>query len=126
MRNVFFTVGMLICLSFATIQKSEFLGNWNVVDSYNIEQISMKDVALHKIVKKKIVDQKSQIIFTADSIMIKQNGSISDRSKVKDLKKINKDSIVFKFDDHIASFKLKNHKSGILTVDKKAVFHIEK
>lgn len=126
MKNIFLLLVIMITLSFSQFQKSNFFGNWNVVDSYNIEQVSLKDLALHTMVKKKIVEQKSQIIFTADSIMIKQNDIISDKSKVTDLKKINQDSIVFKFDNHTASFKLKNDKNGILTVDKKAVFQIEK
>ncbi len=58
--------------------------------------------------------------------MIKQNEVVTDKSKVKDLKKITNDSIVFKFDNHMASFKLKNEKSGVITVDKTAVFVVEK
>lgn len=126
MKNIFLCSGILICLSFSEFQKNEFLGNWNVIDSYNIEETGVKEIALHSMIKKKITEQRSQIIFTADSIMIKQNDIISDRSKVRDLRKINRDSLVFKFDDHIASFRLKNNRTGILTVDKKAVFHIEK
>ncbi|KQM55233.1 hypothetical protein [Chryseobacterium sp. Leaf201] len=126
MKNIFLCSGILICLSFSEFQKNEFLGNWNIIDSYNIEETGVKEIALHSMIKKKITEQRSQIIFTADSIMIKQNDIISDRSKVRDLRKINRDSLVFKFDDHIASFRLKNNRTGILTVDKKAVFHIEK
>ena len=126
MKNIFLCSGILICLSFSEFQKNEFLGSWNVIDSYNIEETGVKEIALHSMIKKKITEQRSQIIFTADSIMIKQNDIISDRSKVRDLRKINRDSLVFKFDDHIASFRLKNNRTGILTVDKKAVFHIEK
>jgi len=126
MKNIFLCSGILICLSFSEFQKNEFLGNWNIIDSYNIEETGVKEIALHSMIKKKITEQRSQIIFTADSIMIKQNDIISDRSKVRDLRRINRDSLVFKFDDHIASFRLKNNRTGILTVDKKAVFHIEK
>jgi|GEM_PF-6234324 len=126
MKNIFLCSGILICLSFSEFQKNEFLGSWNVIDSYNIEETGVKEIALHSMIKKKITEQRSQIIFTADSIMIKQNDIISDRSKVRDLRRINRDSLVFKFDDHIASFRLKNNRTGILTVDKKAVFHIEK
>lgn len=126
MKNIFLFSGILICLSFSEFQKNEFLGSWNVIDSYNIEETGVKEIALHSMIKKKITEQRSQIIFTADSIMIKQNDIISDRSKVRDLRRINRDSLVFKFDDHIASFRLKNNRTGILTVDKKAVFHIEK
>jgi len=126
MKNIFLCSGILICLSFSEFQKNEFLGSWNVIDSYNIEETGVKEIALHSMIKKKITEQRSQIIFTADSIMIKQNDIISDRSKVRDLRKINRDSLVFKFDDHIASFRLKNNRTGILTVDKKAVFQVEK
>lgn len=96
-----------------------------MVDSYNIEQINLKNVALRAMVKKKIAEQKSQIIFSDQDIMIKQNEVVTDKSKIKDLKKITNDSIVFKFDAHIASFKLKNEKSGVITVDKTAVFLVE-
>lgn len=126
MKNIFLFSGILICLSFSEFQKNEFLGSWNIIDSYNIEETGVKEIALHSMIKKKITEQRSQIIFTADSIMIKQNDIISDRSKVRDLRKINRDSLVFKFDDHIASFRLKNNRTGILTVDKKAVFQVEK
>lgn len=126
MKNIFLFSGILICLSFSKSQKNEFLGNWKVIDSYNIEEVGLKEIALHSMIKKKIVEQKSRIIFTADSIMIKQNDIISDRSKVRDLRKINRDSLVFKFDDHMASFRLKNNRTGILTVDKKAVFQVER
>ena len=126
MKKIFIFSGILASLSFTEFQKNNFAGNWNIVDSYNIEQVNLKNLALHDVVKKKIVEQKSQIIFSTDNIMIKQNNIITDKSKVKDLKKISNDSIVFKFDDHIASFKLKNEKSGIITVDKKAVFVVEK
>ncbi len=126
MKNIFLCSGILICLSFSEFQKNEFLGSWNIIDSYNIEETGVKEIALHSMIKKKITEQRSQIIFTADSIMIKQNDIISDRSKVRDLRKINRDSLVFKFDDHIASFRLKNNRTGILTVDKKAVFQVEK
>ncbi|MDQ1161072.1 hypothetical protein QE422_001440 [Chryseobacterium sp. SORGH_AS 447] len=117
---------VLIGLSFTEFQKNNFNGNWNVVDSYNIEQINLKNLALHEMVKKKIVEQKSQIIFSDQDIMIKQNDVVTDKSTVKDLKKITNDSIVFKFDNHVASFKLKSEKSGIITVDKTAVFVVEK
>lgn len=126
MKNIFLFSGILICLSFSKSQKNEFLGNWKVIDSYNIEEVGLKEIALHSMIKKKIVEQKSRIIFTADSIMIKQNDIISDRSKVRDLRKISRDSLVFKFDDHMASFRLKNNRTGILTVDKKAVFQVER
>lgn len=126
MKKIFIFSGILVSLSFTEFQKNNFIGNWNIVDSYNIEEVNLKNLALHDVVKKKIVEQKSQIIFSTDNIMIKQNNSITDKSKIKDLKKISNDSIVFKFDDHIASFKLKNEKSGIITVDKKAVFVVEK
>jgi len=97
-----------------------------VVDSYNKDQINFQNPALREMVKKKIAEQKSRIIFSDQEIMIKQNDVVTDKNKVKDLKKITSDSIVFKFDDHTASFKLKNEKSGIITVDKTAVFLVEK
>lgn len=126
MKNIFLFSGILICLSFSSFQKNEFLGNWKVIDSYNIEEAGLKEIALHSMIKKKIVEQKSRIIFTADSIMIEQNDIISDRSKVRDLRKINRDSLVFKFDDHMASFRLKNNRTGVLTIDKKTVFQVER
>jgi hypothetical protein len=126
MKKYIILSAVFICFSFTEFQKNNFTGSWNVVDSYNIEQINFKNLALHEMVKKKIVEQKSQIIFSDENIMIKQNEVVTDKSKIKDLKKITSDSIVFKFDDHIASFKLKNDKSGIITVDKTAVFLVEK
>ncbi|SMP35656.1 hypothetical protein [Chryseobacterium profundimaris] len=119
-------LGILACISFNIYQKNSFFGNWNVVDSYNLQQISLRDIALRKAVKKKIVEQKSQIIFTSDSIMIKQNDIISDKNKVSNIKKIKSDSITFDFDEHKASLKLNSDNSGILTVDKLTVFIIEK
>lgn len=126
MKKYFILSTVLIGLSFTEFQKNNFNGNWNIVDSYNVEDINLKNLALHEMVKKKIVEQKSQIIFSNEDIMIKQNDVITDKSKIKDLKKITNDSIVFKFDNHVASFKLKNEKSGIITVDKTAVFVVEK
>lgn len=126
MKKYFILSTVLIGLSFTEFQKNNFNGNWNIVDSYNVEDINLKNLALHEMVKKKIVEQKSQIIFSNEDIMIKQNDVITDKSKIKDLKKITNDSIVFKFDNHVASFKLKSEKSGIITVDRTAVFVVEK
>lgn len=97
-----------------------------MVDSYNKDQINFQNPAMRTMVKKKIIEQKSRIIFSDEEIMIKQNDVVTAKSKIKDLKKISNDSIVFKFDDHIASFKLNNEKSGVITVDKTAVFLVEK
>ncbi|WP_294286824.1 hypothetical protein [uncultured Chryseobacterium sp.] len=126
MKKYFILPAVLIGLSFTYFQKNNFSGTWNVVDSYRIEPINLQNPALRELVKKKIVEQKSQIILSDQDIMIKQNEVVTDKSKVKDLKKITNDSIVFKFDNHMASFKLKNEKSGVITVDKTAVFVVEK
>jgi len=126
MKKYVILSGILIGLSFTEFQKNNFNGTWNVVDSYNKDQINFQNPALREMVKKKIAEQKSRIIFSDQEIMIKQNDVVTDKNKVKDLKKITSDSIVFKFDDHTASFKLKNEKSGIITVDKTAVFLVEK
>lgn len=126
MKKYVILSGVLMGLSFTEFQKNNFNGTWNVVDSYNKDQINFQNPAMREMVKKKIVEQKSRIIFSDEEIMIKQNDVVTDKSKIKDLKKISNDSIVFKFDDHIASFKLKNEKSGVITVDKTAVFLVEK
>lgn len=126
MKKYFILPAVLIGLSFTYFQKNNFSGTWNVVDSYRIEPINLQNPALRELVKKKIVEQKSRIIFSDGEIMIQQNDVVADKSKVKDLKKITSDSIVFKFDDHTASFKLKNEKSGMITVDKTVVFMVEK
>lgn len=126
MKKYFILSTVLIGLSFTEFQKNNFNGNWNIVDSYNVEDINLKNLALHEMVKKKIVEQKSEIILSDQDIMIKQNDAVTDKSKVKDLKKITNDSIVFKFDNHVTSFKLKSEKSGVITVDKTAVFVVEK
>lgn len=126
MKKYIILSAVLIVLSFTKFQKNNFTGTWNVMDSYQKDQISFQNPALREMVKKKIVEQKSRIIFWDEEIMIKQNEVVTDKSKIKDLKKISNDSIVFKFDDHIASFKLKNEKSGVITVDKTAVFVVEK
>lgn len=124
--KILFLILLAVFLSSGTLQKNEFLGTWNVGDSYNSEDMSLKDVAMHSMIKKKIIEQQSQIIFTTDSIMIKQNGAVSDRSRIRNLKKISKDSLTFQFDNHSGSFKLKTNKQGILIVDKKTVFQLEK
>ncbi len=126
MKKYVILSGVLMGLSFTEFQKNNFNGTWNVVDSYNKDQINFQNPAMREMVKKKIVEQKSRIIFSDEEIMIKQNDVVTDKSKIKDLKKISNDSIVFKFDDHIASFKLNNEKSGVVTVDKTAVFLVEK
>lgn len=126
MKKYVLLSAVLIGLSFTDLQKNNFTGSWNVVDSYTIEQINLQNPAMREMIKKKIVEQKSRIIFSNEEIMIKQNDVVTDKNKVRDLKKITNDSIVFKFDDHIASFKLKNEKSGVITVDKAAVFVVEK
>lgn len=126
MKKFVILAAVLIGLSFTEFQKNNFTGSWNVIDSYHKDQINFQNPAMREMVKKKIVEQKSRIIFSDEEIMIKQNEVVTDKSKIKDLKKITSDSIVFKFDDHTASFKLKNDKSGIITVDKTAVFLVEK
>ncbi len=63
MKKYVLLSGILICLSFTEFQKNNFTGNWNVVDSYNVEQINLKNPALHEMVKKKIVEKKARLFF---------------------------------------------------------------
>lgn len=72
--------GVLMSLSFNYLHKNNFNGTWNVVDSYNKDQINFQNPAMRTMVKKKIIEQKSRIIFSDEEIMIKQNDVVTAKS----------------------------------------------
>ncbi|AKK71780.1 hypothetical protein OK18_03220 [Chryseobacterium gallinarum] len=127
MKKISYLLIPVICLSFMKQTNDQFLGNWKVDDIINLSDKSeFKELALHQLVKEKIREENIHIVVRPDSIIMYKKGIATEKAKLFFTPTAKKDSVFIRFDNHTGSITLKGKDHGVLTLENKTQFFLQK